>query len=307
MTVRAAKVLIPLPSRDFDPTEVAVSWKVLKAAGHAVAFATPDGRRADADPLMLSGEGLDVWGFLPVLKKFRLIGLTLRANGAARAAYRELQRDAGFLAPLSYDAIDSDSFDGILLPGGHWSRGMRSYLESSVLQQAVAAFFDSDKPVAAVCHGVVLAARSISPRSGKSVLHGRRTTGLTWKLEHAAWTTMKFCGRFWDAGYYRTYMEQPGEPPGYRSVQAEVTRALAQPTDFMDVPDGAPDFFRKTSGLFRDNASDARPAFVVCDGNYVSARWPGDVHTFAAMFSALLMKHGKTPKSATQFTQAEMR
>jgi hypothetical protein len=33
---------------------------------------------------------------------------------------------------------------------------------------------------------------------------------------------------------------------------------------------------------------DERPAFVVEDGRYISARWPGDVHTFATRFSRLL-------------------
>ena len=102
---------------------------------------------------------------------------------------------------------------------------MRQYLEDPLLQRFVAEFFDADKPVAAICHGVVLAARSISPRTGKSVLFGRKTTALTWALEKAAWLTMKFFGRVWDPGYYRTYVELSGEPPGYRSVQAEVTRA----------------------------------------------------------------------------------
>jgi hypothetical protein len=33
---------------------------------------------------------------------------------------------------------------------------------------------------------------------------------------------------------------------------------------------------------------DDRPAWVVRDGSYVSARWPGDVHTFARTFAAVL-------------------
>jgi len=78
------------------------------------------------------------------------------------------------------------------------------------------------------------------------------------------------------------------------SVQAEVTRALAKPEDFLDVPRGAPDYRRKTSGLKRDTLHDARPAFVVEDGNYVSARWPGDVHTFAKTFAQLLGSAGKS-------------
>ena len=72
------------------------------------------------------------------------------------------------------------------------------------------------------------------------------------------------------------------------SVQAEVTRALAHPDDFLDVPKTSPDFRLKTSGLYRDSLDDSRPAFTVQDGNYVSARWPGDVHTFAKTFAALL-------------------
>jgi hypothetical protein len=44
----------------------------------------------------------------------------------------------------------------------------------------------------------------------------------------------------------------------------------------------------KSSGMARDTASDARPAFVVDDGTYISARGPGDVHTFAAAVSARL-------------------
>lgn len=72
------------------------------------------------------------------------------------------------------------------------------------------------------------------------------------------------------------------------SVQQEVTRALADPANFLDVPSTDPEVRRKTSGLQRDTIDDARPAFVVRDRNYVSARWPGDVHTFAKTFCSLL-------------------
>jgi putative intracellular protease/amidase len=280
-------VIIPLPRRDFDPSEAAVSWQLLRRDGHRVVFATPDGQAATADPLMLSGEGLDLWGFVPLLRKVKLLGLALRANASARRAYAEMERDPAFLHPLRYEQLRVADFDGMLLPGGHWSRGMREYLESQVLQTFVGAFFDASKPVAAICHGVVLAARS-RLASGRSALHGRRTTALTWRLESSAWMLMRYCGRFWDPSYYRTYSEQPGEPRGYRSVQAEVTRALASPEDFLDVPDDVPDHSRKSSGLFRDTLHDTRPAFVVTDSNYVSARWPGDVHTFATRFSQIL-------------------
>ena len=120
------KVLMPLPSYDFDPSEAAIPWQVLRAAGHELVFATPDGVRAHADPLMLSGEGLDPWGFVPGLRKLRAIGLLLRARADARAAYAKLERDPVFLQPLRWDAIDAYAFDALLLPGGH-AKGMRPY------------------------------------------------------------------------------------------------------------------------------------------------------------------------------------
>lgn len=281
-----ARVLIPLPARDFDPTEAAVSWKLLRERGHSIFFATPDGRRAHADPLMVTGEGLDPWARWAPLRLLVVFGRSLRADTAGRAAYAELEHDPAFLAPLRHDAVRAEDYDALLLPGGH-APGMRDYLESPVLHALVAAFFDADKPVAAVCHGVVLAARSISPRTGRSVLHGRKTTALTWAFESKAAGFGRWL-RWWDPLYYRTYREQAGEPVGHWSVQAEVTRALASPADFVDVPAGAPQHFIRTSGLFRDRAEDPRPAFVVQDGRYVSARWPGDVHTFARTFAGLL-------------------
>jgi putative intracellular protease/amidase len=287
------KVLIPIPNHDFDPTEVAVSWKTLKSAGHVVFFATPDGSRGHADPVMITGEGLDPWGFIPALRGLRLIGLSLRAHAPARRAYRELESDLQFLEPLRYADLRVANFDALLLPGGH-AKKMRAYLESAQLQSFVADFFDSGKPVAAVCHGVVLAARSISKKTGKSVLHGRKTTALTWKLEKTAWLLSRFLIRFWDPHYYRTYLEEPGQATGYMGVQQEVTRALASPQDFLD----APRQFAKASGMLRDTPTSSAPAFVVRDGNYVSARWPGDVHTFAGTFDAVIREFYAKAKAA---------
>ncbi len=292
------KVLIPIPSRDFDPTEAAVTWRVLEAAGIAVSFATPDGRPGEADPHMLSGEGLDAWGFIPGLRRLKLLGLALRADVQGRAAYAAMRDSEAFRHPIRWSDIRCDDFDGLALPGGHRAQGMRRYLEDSTLAQKVAEFFDADRPVAAICHGVVLAARSTSRRTGRSVLHGRKTTALTWKLEKSAWMLMRFAGRFWDAGYYRTYAEARGEAPGYRSVQAEVTRALASPADFLDVPRSSPQHWRQSSGLFRDTPADTRCAFVVTDGHYVSARWPGDTHLFAATFADVVKAYLRLPEAA---------
>jgi putative intracellular protease/amidase len=286
-----ATVLIPLPNIDFDPSEVAVPWRVLTQAGHRVVFATPDGRQASADPIMLSGEGLDPWGWIPGLRRLPLFGLLLRANHAARRDYARLVQDPAFRAPLRWDDIDDAAYDGLLLPGGHHARGMRVYLESERLQALIAAFFAANKPVAAICHGVLLVARS-RRADGRSVLYERCTTGLTWALEKSAWSLTRIT-RFWDPHYYRTYREGRGQPAGYMSVQQEVSRLLADPADFLDVPEGAPHYRRKTSGLVRDSDNDDTPAFVVRDGRYLSARWPGDVHRFAREFVGMLAELGK--------------
>ena len=283
-----ARVLVPLPARDFDPSEAAVSWRVLVNAGHSVSFATPDGRPAAADDMMLTGQGLDPWGTIPLLRNLPLVGILMRANRDARKAYTEMTADPNYLAPQRWDAIDASAFDALLLPGGHRVRGMRDYLESEILQNLVARFFDEEKPVAAICHGVLLAARSISKQTGRSVLFGYQTTALTWAFESSAWSVARIT-RFWDPNYYRTYPEQDGQPKGFMSVQQEVTRALACAEDFRDVPPTDPHYRHKTSGLARDSIDDETPAFVVRDRNYISARWPGDAHTFARTFARMLM------------------
>lgn len=283
------KVIIPLSRYDFDPSEVAIPWQILNDKGFEVYFATIDGSKGQADPLMLNGEGLDPWGCIPVVKKLKLVGLALRADGNARKAYKALELDHNFNHPLKYADLRVADFDGLILPGGH-AKGVIPYLENETLRRFVAEFFDSEdeqgnhKPIAAICHGVLVAARAISNKTGKSCLYGKKTTCLTWKLEESAWKITKYYARFWDSDYYRTYPEAAHEPYGYWSTEAEVTRALEHHSDFVDADKND---FQKASGLFRDNLDNEKPAHVVQHGNYLSGRWPGDVHTMTKRFIAL--------------------
>ena len=246
-----ATVLMPLPERDFDPSESGVPWRVLTQRGHRVLFATPHGEPAQADPRMLTGEGLGP------CKPF------LMADANGRAAYAAMAASAEFAAPLRHDALAAQDFDALLLPGGH-APGMREYLESHRLQGLVSAMFAAQKPVGAVCHGVVLVARSLGG-DGLSVLHGRKTTALLKTQELLAWSVT----RPWLGDYYRTYPQ---------TVQDEVTEALASPEDFVA---GSPP-------LLRDAPGKLSRGFAHRDGNYLSARWPGDVHRFAEEFAAML-------------------
>jgi putative intracellular protease/amidase len=195
--------------------------------------------------------------------------------------------DPAYVQPCRWREVFEKDFDGLVLPGGHRARGMREYLESHVLQELAVAFFRADKAVGAICHGVLLLARSIDPLTGHSVLFGRKTTALTWSMERLAGRVGRIV-RWWDPNYYRTYPDDAGEAEGYRSVEAEVKRALAMPSDFQDVGAHDPDRRLKLSGRTRDRIENSRPAFVVRDRNYVSARWPGDAHTFANIFADVL-------------------
>ena len=173
-----ATVLIPLPDGDFDPTEAGVSWQVLVRSGHRVQFATPSGHPARGDDLMLTGRGLDPWGFLPGLSHLVGVGRVLRADDRARSAYAEMVRSVEFLHPCSWEAMDLDSVDGLLLAGGHRAPGMRTYLESPVLFEAVVGAFRRDMPVAAICHGVLA--------GGPQHRSGDRSVGAARPTDHRA-------------------------------------------------------------------------------------------------------------------------
>ena len=150
-------ILIPIPNYGFDPTEVAIPWKLLKENGQEVVFATPNGNSGVGDKLMITGDKLGVWKFL------------LMARKDAVEAYKEMINQASFKNPLMYSEIKIEDFDGIILPGGH-DKGVKEYLESSILQNIVVRFFTMMKPVGAICHGLVLLARSIDPNTNKSII-----------------------------------------------------------------------------------------------------------------------------------------
>jgi putative intracellular protease/amidase len=244
-------VLVPLPAHGFDPTEASVAWSCLREAGHEVVFATPDGKPSAADPRLLTGEG------------FGLLAPLLMAGAEAVAKYRTMSADRAFLHPIAYDDIRPEQVTAVVIPGGH-AKGVKTLLESARMQQVMAELFPR-VPVAAVCHGVVLLARSRSPETGRSVLYGRKTTALTAVLELGAW----WLTRWWLGDYYRTYPV---------TVQAEVSASLAGEGDFRSGP------------LLPRRDSPAAPerGFVVRDGDYLSARWPGDCHHLGVAFVQLL-------------------
>jgi len=249
--IGGVRILLPLPDQDFDVTEVAVPWRILRDAGHEVVFATERaGTVPAADPRLLTGV---------------IFGL-LGAADEPRQFYDELTKAPEFSATQAWADLDPASFDGLLLAGGH-AAGMRQYLGSAVLRDQVAKFWQLGRPVGAICHGVLVLARTADLVTGRGVLADRQTTCLPKYMERSAYLSTA-----WRLGrYYRTY-------PAY--VEDEVRASLDDPrAQFQRGPRTLSD---------RGTATDDSPAFVVQDRNYLSARWPGDAYLFGHRFRALL-------------------
>jgi len=247
------KVLIPIPSTDFDPTEVAVTWKILIQNGIEVVFATPDGKAGTGDLRMLTGLGLGIWAGL------------LKADANAKNSYDAMISFPAFCHPERWDQVRASDFQGLVLPGGH-APGMKPYLESQILKKLIADFFAEKKVIGAICHGVLLAARS-KREDGKSVLRDFRCTALLKSQELTAWAMT--C--LWLKNYYRTYPE---------TVESEVTRNLAKVQQFV----------KGRLPLKRDSFENLENGFVVEDQNLISARWPGDAHLFGKTLANRLKK-----------------
>lgn len=253
--MKQKRILIPLPTYGCDPTEVAIPWKILSENGFEIVFISPQGTKANTDTIMLTGKSLGI------LKS------ALAARQDAVDAYYEMEKSNAFLHPLKYTAVQEKDFDALFLPGGHDKR-VKEYLESEVLQQLVVDFFAAQKPVGAICHGVVLAARSIDAETGKSVLYHYKTTSLLNSQELFAYNLT----RLWLKDYYLTY-------PGL-TVEDEVKSFLSDSKNFLKGP----------TPLLRDDKEHLKRGFVVKDRNYISARWPGDVYNISFGFIKMLKK-----------------
>ncbi len=253
MKTTRKRILIPLPSYGFDPTEASIVWQLLTQNGFEVVFATPKGQKAEGDKRMMTGEDLGLFKQL------------LRARKDAVDAYNQMYKSKEFNNPLKYEDIAVQEYEGINLPGGHDKR-VKEYLESTVLQDIIPDFFNSSKKIGAICHGVLLLARSKNPQTGKSVLYEYKTTSLLKSQELLAYNLT----RLWLKDYYLTY-------PGL-TIEDEVKSYLKNTSQFI----------RGTKPILRDSPSRLQYGFFVRDRNYLSARWPGDIYSFTFEFIKML-------------------
>jgi protease I len=189
-----------------------------------------------------------------------LLARSLKAHADNAALYRAMEASAAYATPLPWSGVKVADFDVVHFPGGH-APGMRPYLESEDVRRIGREAFAHGKVVSAICHGVIPLARA-------GVLKGRKTTALTAVMERFAIAITRH--RLGD--HYRTYPQ---------SVEDEVKEALASPEDF------------STGPLIPRYAvrSDPGVGFVVQDGGYLSARWPGDAWTLAVRVLGLAQSH----------------
>lgn len=186
-----------------------------------------------------------------------LVAASLKARMEAEAAYAAMIAAPHFKKPVKWAKARADKFAALLFPGGH-APGMKSYCESPAVFRLAKEAFAANQPVAAICHGVLPLARA-------GVLKGKRTTALTHIMEEIA---VRLTARVLP-GHYRTYPI---------SVEAEVRQRIGKAGKFERGP-----LFPRYAGSKAPNAG-----FVVQDGNYLSARWPGDAWTLALRLDAHL-------------------
>jgi len=247
----APNILMPLPDQDFDPTEAAIPWQACISRGWKVAFSTEHGDVAQGELLRLKGP-------LPGL---------LSASLKARAAYPEMTQDLAYQHPVPYAEIDPDRYQAILLPGGD-TPPMRQYLESELLQRKVLQFWQRGKLIGAICHGMLVLARTIDPQTGRSVLYGHKVTALPKSLDRT--------GALLDSWLVkRGYLMYP------RCVAEEVRACLEHPEDFSNGP-----------GIL--------VPYAVSDGNLITSRWYYDAELFAERFAEALEQRMRVSPSSNR-------
>ena len=186
-----------------------------------------------------------------------IVASSLKCRLEGEAAYATMIAAPRYKKPLSWAKARAANFAALHFPGGH-APGMKPYCESAEVQRLAKEAFAAKQPVSAICHGVLPLARA-------GVLKGRRTTALTHMMEEIA---VRLTARALP-GHYRTYA---------LSVEDEVRERIKPGGRF------------ERGGLFPRYAGSKSPnaGYVLRDGHYLSARWPGDAWTLALRMNDLL-------------------
>ncbi|MFP8954250.1 DJ-1/PfpI family protein [Natrialbaceae archaeon A-arb3/5] len=112
--------------------------------------------------LLLAGDFVEDYEVMVPFQALQMVGHDVHAVCP--------EKEAGDVCPTAvhdFDTVDPAEYDALVIPGGRAPEYLRTYDE---VLEMVQHFFEADKPVAALCHGVQLLAAA-------DVLKGRTCTG----------------------------------------------------------------------------------------------------------------------------------
>ena len=279
------KILVPLPTIGYDPTETCVAVTLLKKyMGHTIVFATPDGKQS---------KGCD-----PHVRNGFVKGLLLKTKPEVVEFYNDMLAWEEYLHPIPYEDIVPKEYDALVLVGGHHP-GMNTFLGSTILQEKISKFYtlSTTRPIAAICHGTLCLSRATKKQDGgKSLLHGRRFTTLPKWLEYQGYLISNYMsGGLLPGKEYQLSTTWPV------FVEDEIRKAIMDDGDGKATTELLIGPYDVLSPILPGNAqSPSRNAFVVVDDNndgerdgppLVTARFWSDSYLWAIKFGEVLEKY----------------
>ena len=151
----------------FWASELTHPWYEFREAGYEVTLASPEGGKVEVDGMSdprdesrYSADDVISMGFLNTPELVAMLEDTERLSG-----------------------LDLDGFDAIVVCGGQ--SPMFTFRENEDLKWAIAHFYESEKPTAALCHGVA-ALIDVKLSDGSYLIEGKTMTGFADVEEEAA-------------------------------------------------------------------------------------------------------------------------
>ncbi|MCG7207420.1 type 1 glutamine amidotransferase domain-containing protein [Streptomyces arenae] len=138
-------------------------WDFAEEHGFSTDLASPSGGRVPLDPESLTAPMLDDHG----------------------TGKRYLDRDFMNLLGSTMKISDAsvDDYDAIYLTGGHGV--MFDFPQNRDLRSLIVQFYETDRVVSAVCHGVA-GLLEVTLSSGNPLVQGKKVTGFSWPEEELA-------------------------------------------------------------------------------------------------------------------------
>jgi putative intracellular protease/amidase len=167
MNKKRKNILFPLPATGYNPTEVAITYQMLKHFN--IIFSTQDKLIPTPDHHLLAGTGLGLAGFL------------LKPKPHSLKAHHELRSSYVFNHPIGFDEIEIDKIDAVVITGGHGD-GVQKFLQSEFLQEIIRKINDQEKLIAAIGQGVYILAKAGVLRQKKVTSLPKRTEAISWSL-----------------------------------------------------------------------------------------------------------------------------